>query len=72
MMNVEHNTSLTHDEYMRKPEVIKRTTLSDSTIRRMESKGLFPKRRLVGERVVGWYRDQVLHWIATREVIDLH
>lgn len=70
-MKTEKDLHLSNDEYMRKPEAIRRTTLSDSTLRRMEAKGLFPKRRPIGERVVGWYRHQVLHWIATREVIEM-
>ncbi len=71
-MTTEQTSALTADQFMRKPEVQLITTLSDSTIRKLELEGQFPKRRLIGKRVVGWYRNQVLHWLATREVIEVH
>lgn len=38
--------------------------LSKSTIWRMEREGQFPRRRLIGQRAVGWYTDEVQKWLS--------
>ncbi|MCX7122721.1 MAG: AlpA family phage regulatory protein [Gammaproteobacteria bacterium] len=57
-----------HNQILRKPQVIKMTGLSDSSIWRREHEGEFPKRRRLGLRAVGWYYDEVVAWIERREV----
>jgi len=51
------------ERLMRKPEVILRTGLSESTIRRMELAGKFPRRRQLGLRAIGWSSVEVEEWL---------
>ena len=43
---------------------------SRSTIYRQEAEGLFPKRRKIGKKAVGWLRSEVEEWLASREIAD--
>jgi predicted DNA-binding transcriptional regulator AlpA len=43
--------------------------LSVSTIRRLEERGAFPRRIRLSRQAVGYVHDQVLEWIANREVV---
>ena len=52
-----------HDRLLRFPEVHIRTGLSESTMRRRESKGTFPSRVPMGPKMVGWYESEVTRWI---------
>ena len=47
-------------------EVKELTGLSESTISRMEKKGMFPARRQLSTRRVGWLREEVIQWASTR------
>jgi prophage regulatory protein len=52
---------------IRKPEVLKRTGLSDTTIWRLEKVGDFPKRvQLTDAGSVGWVEAEVDRWIHDR------
>jgi len=42
------------------------TGLSDSTIRRLERQGLFPRRRRIGLRAVGWLSAEIDSWLSQR------
>lgn len=58
------------DRIERLPSVVKRTGVSQSTIRRLERGGKFPRRRhLTGFRSVGWLRSEVDAWLASREAV---
>jgi prophage regulatory protein len=48
---------------LRFPEVFVRTGLSESTIRRRELKGTFPRRVTLGPRAIGWYESDVASWV---------
>jgi prophage regulatory protein len=48
---------------LKRLEVQEMTGLSDTTLRRYERQGQFPKRRKLGERGVGWLESDVLEWI---------
>ncbi len=50
------------DRLLRFPEVFVRTGLSESTIRRRELKGTFPRRVTLGPRAIGWYESDVASW----------
>jgi prophage regulatory protein len=39
------------------------TGLSDTSIWRREQEGIFPMRRNLGGRAVGWFYDEVLAWL---------
>ena len=43
---------------IRKPEMLARVGVSDTTLWRMERDGNFPKRRTIGAGVAGWISDR--------------
>ena len=49
-----------------KKERREKIPLSDTTVWRMERKGLFPKRINLAENRVGWFEDEVEAWQETR------
>lgn len=49
-----------------KKEVLEASGLSDTTIWRLERKGLFPKRITLADNRVGWFEDEVETWQETR------
>lgn len=49
---------------LRKPAVLSRTGLSDSTLYRLMAAGRFPRPvKLAGTRLVAWRSDDVSRWI---------
>lgn len=56
--------------FMRLPEVLRVTGLSRSTINRLEKAGLFPHRRAIGPRAVGWPDIEVSDWVESRRQPD--
>lgn len=57
---------------IRLPAVKGKTTLSKSTIHRLEAEGKFPKRVRLGENSTGWYEDEIDEWLANRpRVVDV-
>ena len=61
------NKILPKCRYQRMPWVKETSGLSESTIRRLEKEGLFPKRRKVGARAVAWDESEVLAWCESRK-----
>ena len=51
---------------LRLPAVRERTALSRSTLYALERAGQFPRRVQIGPRAVGWYEDEIAHWIESR------
>lgn len=51
---------------LKRPEVRKRTTLSDSALYRLIDKGEFPRPVHLGPRAVAWVEEEVDAWIAAR------
>lgn len=49
---------------LRMNDVVELTSLSRSTIDRLEKGGAFPKRRQIGVRAVGWLECEVHSWIS--------
>lgn len=49
---------------LRVSQVTELTGISYSTLNRLEKKGLFPKRRRIGVRAVGWVANEVVLWIS--------
>lgn len=57
-----------YDTILRLPDVVARTGLSVSTIRRREMDDPdFPKRVRLGPNCVGWRESEVRSWIESRE-----
>lgn len=55
---------------MKKAEVIRRTALSESTIRRLAARGQFPiPVQLIGSGSIGWFQDEVDAWIDSRQIL---
>ena len=48
---------------LRLTEVLNLTGLSRSTIDRLETAGIFPARRSIGAKAVGWIESEVKDWI---------
>jgi prophage regulatory protein len=51
---------------IRRPEVRKRTGLSDTQRWRLEQLGKFPNRIQISPMAVGWYEDEVDRWVHAR------
>lgn len=51
------------DRLLRFAEVRDRTSLSRTTVWRMEKQGQFPARRQVGQRVVAWSEREIQSWL---------
>jgi prophage regulatory protein len=60
------STTKTDDRVIRKPEARQITGMSDSTIRRLELEGRFPKRMRLGGSACGWLLSEVNQWLAER------
>lgn len=52
------------DRFLRLPDVIERTGLSSSTIRRREREGTFPAREAIGANCVAWRESAIAQWMA--------
>jgi len=57
---------LSKERIIRKPELLERTGLSDTTIWRLERKGMFPERLRIGGNAVGWLASEFESWLAER------
>jgi len=57
-------------QIIRRPEVRRRTSLSDSTLERLERRGAFPRRRRLGPYSVGWVESEVTDWIESRPAVN--
>jgi prophage regulatory protein len=51
---------------MRKPDIHQATGLSDSTVRRLEMEGRFPRRVKLSSQAVGWIEGEVQNWIEQK------
>jgi prophage regulatory protein len=59
------------DRLMRLDEVLNVIGVSESTIRRWEQAGRFPRRRRLGERAMGWFASEVAAWLNKPTVWQL-
>ncbi|WP_440879259.1 helix-turn-helix transcriptional regulator [Vibrio natriegens] len=57
-------------QIMRLPEVIKGTGLSRSTIYLRMSRGDFPQSISLGDRAVGWLKEEVDQWLKERVAVS--
>ena len=55
-------------QYLRQSQVLARVGVSWITLIRWEKKGLFPKRRKLGPRIVGWVEAEIDEWCQNRPV----
>ncbi len=55
------------ERLLRFKDILILTGLSRSTIGRLERQNLFPSRRQLGSRSVGWMEREVIEWIHSRE-----
>jgi predicted DNA-binding transcriptional regulator AlpA len=54
-------------EFLLPPEVEKITRLRDPTRRRMENRGLFPRRIHIAPRRIAWRCSDIQAWVANPE-----
>jgi prophage regulatory protein len=57
------------DQFLRTRETTARVKLGRTTIWRMEKAGTFPRRRQIGNGIVGWLESEVDEWIRSRPVV---
>ncbi len=57
------NRQFNRRRIIRKPELLKRVSLSDATVWRKERDGQFPRRVRLGGNSVGWFEDEVDEWL---------
>jgi prophage regulatory protein len=51
---------------LRKRDVLSATGLSDTSVRRLEARGLFPRRVALGDNAVGWLEVEIVGWLQNR------
>ena len=61
------NTVSDDDVILSDPEVEAATNLSRTTRWRLERRGEFPKRRQLSPNRVGWFRSEIMAWLAQRQ-----
>jgi prophage regulatory protein len=52
---------------LRERAVVEKVGFSNTTIRRLEKAGQFPKRIRLGPNMVGWRSGQIEEWVKSRE-----
>jgi prophage regulatory protein len=57
-------------KFINKGEVVILTSLSQSTLWRMERKGQFPKRIQISTGRVAWYESEVTDWMQSRILVE--
>ena len=64
------NTDKTKSQkIIRIKQVTAKTGLSAVTVWRYEKAGIFPKRRQLGPRAVGWVEFEVCNWVESRPLV---
>ena len=58
-----------NDRIILEAERKQRTSISRSTVWRMEKEGKFPKRRDVSDGRIGWFESEIDEWIANRQSV---
>ncbi len=58
--------TMSDETLLKLSDVLERTSLSRSTLFRLEGKGQFPKRRQVTDHRVAWPKSEVDEWIDAR------
>ena len=53
-------------QIIRFPKLHEITSLSRTTVWRLEADGKFPKRILIGSRGVGWLLNEIQDWMTSR------
>ncbi|WJS97864.1 helix-turn-helix transcriptional regulator [Novosphingobium humi] len=53
-------------QFLRMPDVIRRTGMSRATVYRRIGAGEFPRQRQISPNVVGWLDHEITEWIISR------
>ena len=69
-MKSELQEKLHYESLVRKPEVMKITGLSHSTLYYFMNQGTFPTPVRIGTRTVAWRESEIMAWINSREKIS--
>lgn len=59
--------TLEYNSLIGKKKVIELTSLSDTTLWRLERQGKFPKRKQISAKRVAWVAGEVLEWNEQRQ-----
>lgn len=65
-MDANNSPNLQPDKFLRQRAVIELCGLSRTTLWRLEREGLFPARKRLGKRAIGWLASEVTAWIGNR------
>jgi predicted DNA-binding transcriptional regulator AlpA len=57
------------DKIIGRKELLKLVDLSYTTVWRMEREGMFPARKSLSARRVGWFLNEVMQWLHTRPAL---
>jgi len=57
LIKIWRNTQMTR--VIRRPQIVEKTGQSYSTLNKLEQQGLFPKRRCISAKCVGWLEHEV-------------
>jgi prophage regulatory protein len=55
-----------HDRYIRRQEVMRRTSLPKSTLYSMMASGCFPRCYVISRRSVAWRESDIVNWMNFR------
>jgi predicted DNA-binding transcriptional regulator AlpA len=69
-LNISSTHTPTPDRITDTREILTRMNVSSDTLRRLEKKGLFPKRQTIGLRKKGLPESVFAAWLATRAPAD--
>jgi prophage regulatory protein len=51
---------------LRQPQLLRRVSISRTSLQRMMAAGTFPKPQKIGARAVAWRESDIENWIASR------
>lgn len=58
------------EKILRKPDVLERIGIKNSTLYEWIKRGGFPRQRILGPRAVGWRESDIEAWIEQRSSSD--
>lgn len=61
---------MTIDRFIRLPDLIELTGLSEATLRRKEKAGLFPRRVRLGPNAVAWRESELSEWMLNPQAFQ--
>lgn len=70
MMDTDVASELVFDRIVKEKERRLITSISRAEAFQLERKGMYPRRRRISNRSVGWLLSELLHWVKSREAVN--